>query len=115
MGFWKIHGVGYVGHYIEQQPEDDRPVVVPFNPWWFSGQENLARAFLGQLQAVLPNKSDKFKKLGDLLGDFAEGVGGLIDLSGVTGGAGKLGKLVGCWPSGSRKTFPRSNPRSARY
>jgi hypothetical protein len=42
-------------------------------------------------------------------------VGGLIDLSGVTGGAGKLGKLVGCWPSGSRKTFPRSNPRSARY
>lgn len=31
--------------------------------------ESLARAFLGQLQAVLPTKSEKFKKLGDLLAD----------------------------------------------
>lgn len=94
-GSGKSTVLGYVSHYLEQQPEENRPVVVPFNPWWFSGQENLARAFLGQLQAVLPNRSEKFKKLGDLLANFAEGVGGLIDLSGVTGGAaGKLGKLI---------------------
>ncbi|MBN9331775.1 P-loop NTPase fold protein, partial [Comamonas sp.] len=106
-GSGKSTVLGYVGHYIEQQPEEDRPVVVPFNPWWFSGQENLARAFLGQLQAVLPNKSDKFKKLGYLLGDFAEGVGGLIDLSGVTGGAaGKLGKLVGMLAKRKPKDVP---------
>ncbi|WP_372359287.1 P-loop NTPase fold protein [Xanthomonas axonopodis] len=106
-GSGKSTVLGYVGHYIEQQPEEDRPVVVPFNPWWFSGQENLARAFLGQLQAVLPNKSDKFKRLGDLLGDFAEGVGGLIDLSGVTGGAaGKLGKLVGMLTKRKPKDVP---------
>ncbi|RUD19551.1 P-loop NTPase fold protein [Pseudomonas aeruginosa] len=106
-GSGKSTVLGYVGHYIEQQSEEDRPVVVPFNPWWFSGQENLARAFLGQLQAVLPNKSDKFKKLGDLLGDFAEGVGGLIDLSGVTGGAaGKLGKLVGMLTKRKPKDVP---------
>ncbi|TEE99831.1 KAP family P-loop NTPase fold protein [Pseudomonas aeruginosa] len=106
-GSGKSTVLGYVGHYIEQQPEEDRPVVVPFNPWWFSGQENLARAFLGQLQAVLPNKSDKFKKLGDLLGDFAEGVGGLIDLSGVTGGAaGKLGKLIGILTKRKPKDVP---------
>lgn len=95
-GSGKSTVLGYVSHYIEQLPEENRPVVVPFNPWWFSGQENLARAFLGQLQAVLPSRNEKFKKLGDLLGDFAEGVGGLIDLSGMTGGAaGKLGKLIG--------------------
>lgn len=106
-GSGKSTVLGYVGHYIEQQSEEDRPVVVPFNPWWFSGQENLARAFLGQLQAVLPNKSDKFKRLGDLLGDFAEGVGGLIDLSGVTGGAaGKLGKLVGMLTKRKPKDVP---------
>ncbi len=95
-GSGKSTVLGYVGHYIDQLPQENRPVVVPFNPWWFSGQENLARAFLGQLQAVLPNRSEKFKKLGDLLGDFAESVGGLIDLSGMTAGvAGKLGKLIG--------------------
>ncbi len=95
-GSGKSTTLNYVSHYLEQQSEGNQPVVVSFNPWWFSGQENLARAFLGQLQAVLPTKSKKFEKLGDLLGDFAEGIGGLIDLSGITGGAGGvLGKLIG--------------------
>jgi len=95
-GSGKSTVLNYVQYYVGQIPEGERPVVVTFNPWWFSGQENLARAFLGQLQAVLPAKSEKFKKLGALLGDFAEGIGGVIDLSGMTGGAGsKLGKLIG--------------------
>lgn len=106
-GSGKSTVLGYVNHYLEQQPEESRPVVVAFNPWWFSGQENLARAFLGQLQAVLPTKSEKFKKLGDLLGDFAEGVGGLIDLSGMTGGAaGKLGKFIGMVTKRKPKDVP---------
>lgn len=95
-GAGKSTVLSYVRHFLEQRPESEQPVIVTFNPWWFSGQENLARAFLGQLQAVLPTKSEKFKKLGDLLGDFAEGVGGLIDLSGMTGGAaGMIGKVIG--------------------
>ena len=94
-GSGKSTVLSYVRHFLEQRPEAEQPVIVTFNPWWFSGQENLARAFLGQLQAVLPSKSEKFKKLGDLLGDFAEGVGGLIDLSGMTGGAaGMIGKFI---------------------
>ncbi|EJB8514457.1 TPA: AAA family ATPase [Pseudomonas aeruginosa] len=95
-GSGKSTVLNYVQHFLEQRPEDEQPVLVKFNPWWFSGQENLARAFLGQLQAVLPARSEKFKQLGDLLADFAEGVGGLIDLTGVSGGAGGLiGKLLG--------------------
>lgn len=95
-GSGKSTVLSYVQHFLEQRPENEQPVLVKFNPWWFSGQENLARAFLGQLQAVLPAKSEKFKQLGDLLADFAEGVGGLIDLTGVSGGAGGLiGKLLG--------------------
>lgn len=106
-GSGKSTVLGYVNYYLEQQSGDNRPVVVTFNPWWFSGQENLARAFLGQLQAVLPAKSEKFKKLGDLLGDFAEGVGGLIDLSGMTGGAaGRLGKLIGMVTKRKPKDVP---------
>jgi predicted KAP-like P-loop ATPase len=106
-GSGKSTVLSYVQHFLEQRPENEQPVLVKFNPWWFSGQENLARAFLGQLQAVLPAKSEKFKKLGDLLGDFAEGVGGLIDLSGITGGAaGKLGKLIGMVTKRKPKDVP---------
>jgi len=95
-GSGKSTVLSYVQHYLDQRPESEQPVLVKFNPWWFSGQDNLAHAFLGQLQAVLPTKSEKFKKLGDLFADFAEGIGGLIDLTGMTGGAAKgIGKLVG--------------------
>ncbi|ALY52213.1 KAP family P-loop NTPase fold protein [Pseudomonas aeruginosa] len=106
-GSGKSTVLSYVRHFLEQRPEAEQPVIVTFNPWWFSGQENLARAFLGQLQAVLPTKSEKFKKLGDLLGDFAEGVGGLIDLSGMTGGAGsKIGNLIGLMTKRKPKDVP---------
>lgn len=106
-GSGKSTVLSYVRHFLEQRPETQQPVIVNFNPWWFSGQENLARAFLGQLQAVLPAKSEKFKKLGDLLGDFAEGVGGLIDLSGMTGGAGsKIGQLIGLVSKRKPKDVP---------
>ena len=95
-GSGKSTVLNYVQHYLDQLPEDEQPVVVKFNPWWFSGQENLARAFLGQLQAVLTAKSKKFKQLSALLADFAEGIGGLVDLAGVSGGAGRrIGKLLG--------------------
>ena len=100
-GSGKLTVLNYVQYYLAKRPEAEQPVVVTFNPWWFSGQENLARAFLGQLQAVLPSKSEKLKKLGDLLSDFAEGVGGLIDLTGVTGGAGRW--LGGLWGKAKRK------------
>lgn len=106
-GSGKSTVLSYIRHYLEQRPEAEQPAIVTFNPWWFSGQDNLARAFLGQMQAVLPAKSDKFKKLGDLLGDFAEGVGGLIDLSGMTGGAGsKIGKLIGMVTKRKPKDVP---------
>lgn len=106
-GSGKSTVLSYVRYFLEQRPEAEQPVIVTFNPWWFSGQENLARAFLGQLQAVLPTKSEKFKKLGDLLGDFAEGVGGLIDLSGMTGGAaGMIGKVIGMVTKRKPKDVP---------
>lgn len=106
-GAGKSTVLNYVNHYLEQRGDDEKPVIVHFNPWWFSGQENLARVFLGQLQAVLPEKNKKFKKIGDLLGDFAEGVGGLIDLSGATGGlAAKFGKALATLTKQKPKDVP---------
>lgn len=85
----------FICHNLEAMPKEERPIVIEFNPWWFSGQEHLARAFLGQLQAVLPKKYEAFKNLGKLLGKYAEGIGGAIDAVAPTGGWGKkVGSLV---------------------
>jgi predicted KAP-like P-loop ATPase len=45
--------LNFIVHYLEQKPESEQPIIVPFNPWWFSGQEDLTKRFFGQLQAVL--------------------------------------------------------------
>lgn len=94
----------FICHNLKEVPENERPIVIEFNPWWFSGQEHLARAFLGQLQAVLPKKNEAFKELGEMLGNFSEGIGGLLDLAGITGGMGeKAGALI--------KTFTERPPK----
>lgn len=89
-GSGKTTVLSFVLHYLKQLPESDQPLIVTFNPWWFSGQEHLARAFLGQLRAVLSQKSERFKELGSLLSSYTEGIGGLIDLTGYTAGGGKV-------------------------
>ncbi|MBF0561007.1 MAG: AAA family ATPase [Alphaproteobacteria bacterium] len=106
-GSGKSTVLGFIQYFLEKRPEAERPVIVTFNPWWFSGQENLARAFLGQLGTVLPQKSEKFRKLGDLIGKFSEGIGGLADLSGAGHG---IGKAVGGLLAQVLKRKPKDVP-----
>ena len=101
-GSGKTTILNYVCHYLEaDQPADaDAPVMVHFNPWWFSGREDLALAFLRQLQAAFPVKNAKFKRLGELLDKYGESLGGFVgaavDAAGMTGGYAKdAGKTVG--------------------
>lgn len=93
-GSGKSTVLAFVQHELENGPEEDRPVVVSFNPWWFSGQEHLAKAFLGQMQAVLPEKYEKFRALGDKLAEFSEALGGVGDVLGTVAGQGWLGGLI---------------------
>lgn len=94
MGFWQVNSLGYVLHYLKQAPESERPVVVQFNPWWFAGQENLARAFLGQLQVVLPDEHKGFKDIGKKLSEFSEALGGVAEIAGGAIGIPLPGKVV---------------------
>lgn len=78
-GAGKSTVLAYVEHELNKAPEAERPVAVTFNPWWFSGQEHLAKAFLAQLQIVLPNKHAGFKAVGNLLAKFSSAIGSAID------------------------------------
>lgn len=93
-GSGKSTVLAYIQHELESVPEDKRLVVVPFNPWWFSGQEHLAKAFLGQLQAVLPAKHSGFKKIGNLLADFSSAISGVADIIGNSIGIPSTGAIL---------------------
>lgn len=93
-GSGKSTVLAYVQYELEHGPENDCPVVVSFNPWWFSGQEHLAKAFLGQLQAVLPEKYAGFKALGQRISEFSEALGVATDVAGAALGIPLGGKAV---------------------
>ena len=69
--------------------------IVRFNPWNFSGQENLVRAFFGELAAQLRVESDnKFRRMWDrtvnsmpVLGQVAATGGALLSGSGAIAAA----------------------------
>ncbi len=67
--------LNFLVYYLEQKPESEQPIIVPFNPWWFSGQEDLTRHFFAQLLAVLSTKPKFFsKEMKERLEDFAQRV-----------------------------------------
>jgi predicted KAP-like P-loop ATPase len=91
-GAGKSTVLAYVQHYLNQAPAAERPLVVPFNPWWFSGQDNLAAAFLGQLQAVLPARHAGLRGLGRGIAAFCDALGGF-------GGSASVARGPRVWPA----------------
>lgn len=71
-GSGKTTLLNFVVHYLQQKPETEQPIIVFFNPWWFSGHEDLTRRFFNQLQAVLSKLKNLAKGLREQIADFAE-------------------------------------------
>ncbi|MCC5663877.1 KAP family NTPase [Nostoc sp. CHAB 5784] len=63
--------LNFVVHYLQQKPEEEKPIIVPFNPWLFSGHENITRRFFDQLKNVLSQESSVPKSLRERVADFA--------------------------------------------
>lgn len=68
-GSGKTSVLNLVQHHLKQE-QDSQVIVVSFNPWWFSGQEDLTIRFFAALKAAL-NQADA-GDLANLLLDFAD-------------------------------------------
>ena len=71
-GSGKTTLLNFVKFYLDEVSEDKAPVVMDFNPWWFTGHEDLTRRFFDQLRSVL----SRWKVIGERaikqLAKFAE-------------------------------------------
>ena len=93
-GSGKSSLLNFVAHYLNQKPEKERPTIVRFNPWWFTGQENLAKEFFTQLLAVLGHKG-RITRIRLVTAALAERVAGL---SRFDGGLASMGiGIVARW------------------
>lgn len=73
-GYGKTTALNFIRHYLDQIPEGERPTVLPFNPWWFSGSEDVARRFFDQLLRELDRNGRLSKELRSKLAKFGEAI-----------------------------------------
>jgi predicted KAP-like P-loop ATPase len=70
-GSGKSTVLNFITYHFNQFPQNERPIVVRFNPWWFTGQEDLTRRFFNQLSAILEQRNIGSDLL-NLINSFAE-------------------------------------------
>src|SRR6266568_1036769 len=71
-GSGKTSVLNFLLHYLREKPKDEQPIYIPFNPWWFSGHEDLTRSFFNQLQSKLSGTKNPIKKLRNHIADLAD-------------------------------------------
>lgn len=72
-GVGKSTFLAFLESYLRQREGPNQPVgFVEFNPWWFSGEEDMVRTFLDQFRLALATRGDVFKELAVRVGEFAE-------------------------------------------
>lgn len=94
--------INFVISYLAQSKDElEQPTVIRFNPWWFSGQDELARIFFEELLNKLQNPSltqqalDALKTVAPLLRILGKAVSKLPPT--ITGGllpTGSMGDAV---------------------
>jgi len=71
-GFGKTTMLNYVRHYLSEMGSGEQPIIVTYNPWWFSGHEDLVRAFFDQLRAQVEDQEKFSSEVRTRLANFAE-------------------------------------------
>jgi len=71
-GFGKTTMLNYVQHFLKDTTATEQPVIVPFNPWWFAGSEDLMKAFFDQLQVRLEGHKEFSSQARKSLAKFAD-------------------------------------------
>ena len=66
--------LNFLLHYLEQGPKGACPITIQFNPWLFSGHEDLAKKFFHQLLAILRKRDVQVENVRKSIEEFAERV-----------------------------------------
>ena len=64
--------LNFIVHYLKQKPEDEQPLIVPFNPWLFSGEADITRRFFDQIQSVVTTWKFVPSSWKDRIADFGK-------------------------------------------
>lgn len=71
-GTGKTTITNFILHYLQKEPIKKRPIIVKFNPWWFSGEENLISRFFQELRLSFEKDVVVTEKLNQKLEQFTD-------------------------------------------
>lgn len=91
-GMGKTSFLNFVKHYlrpehVSAEENNQAPIVIDFNPWWFAGHEQLAGQFLAQFAAHLPKVDGRFHQIATDLTKYAGLIGALVSVANPALGA----------------------------
>ncbi|MFL6196102.1 MAG: P-loop NTPase fold protein, partial [Thermoanaerobaculia bacterium] len=73
---------------LEKIDEKERPILVRFNPWWYSGSSNLTSRFLLEFMYGLSGRTRVSDQVREAIAGLADALGD-VGIGGITLGAGK--------------------------
>lgn len=88
-GLGKTTLLNFIEHFTMLDGGDDAAIVVRFEPWWFSGREDLLRRFFKEFETAVLKRKARNTQIRDALQKFGDAVGNL-PFSWVAG----VGKVV---------------------
>jgi predicted KAP-like P-loop ATPase len=84
-GLGKSTALNFLERYLVDLGGDDPPIVVRFNPWWFSGQDDLMRHFFGSFESAVFKARAAKRDLKKKLAVFASAFGAIVSEAPVPG------------------------------
>ena len=91
-GSGKSSLLNFIKYDLIQIPEEDRPVIVDFNPWWFEGRSQIATQLLAEFSAQLPDKMKIARDAANLIGRYSKEI---ATAATTYSGHPWVGKIVG--------------------
>jgi predicted KAP-like P-loop ATPase len=73
-GSGKTTVLQFVLAYLDERSDGDTPIVLRFNPWWFSGTDDLTQRFFRQLRAVLEKSGLKRDDVVRRVAEFGDAI-----------------------------------------
>lgn len=99
-GSGKSSLLNFIKHDLAKLPNERRPVIVDFNPWWFEGRNQIATQLLVEFSSQLPDKLKYAREAAKVIGSYSKEIAAA---AATYSGHIWVGKVVG-WAAG---LFPK--------
>jgi len=84
-GSGKTTLLNFLAHYLQEKPKDEQPIIVRFNPWWFSGSGDLLYRFFNEFSTAILGKDIKESECSEKLSKISKCLKKLGNILSVSG------------------------------